>query len=169
MRLYVCLCVSVCEWVCLCVWVRVCECVCMYVCVYVYVCVCMYVWMYLCMYMFVCMYVCVCVCMFVLCVCMYLCMCICIHVRMCMYKCVYVWKEGGGMMRVLGSHRVFVNWLSHVLKLWGLKHRPMRRHALPYRENCRPVILQPCICHPLRHSLPFHSQICLQRRATSVR
>jgi len=64
------------------------------------------------------------------------------------------------MMRVLGSHRVFVNWLSHILKLGGLKHRPTRSHALSYRVTCRPVILQPYICHSLRHSLQFHNQIC---------
>lgn len=73
------------------------------------------------------------------------------------------------MIRILRSHLVFVNGFSHILKLRGLKHRPMGSHALLHRVTCSPVILQPRICHPLCHSLQFHSQICLQRIATSVR
>jgi len=112
--------------------------VCMYVCIGVCVCIC------------VCMYVCVCMCVCLhVCVCIYIYIYIYMHVRMCMhvyihiyiYMCVCVCGMGG-MMRVLGSHPVFANWLSHVLKLRGLKHRPMRCHALPYSVTCRPVILQ---------------------------
>ena len=97
-RARVCVCVSVCIYVCLTTYIFVCVYVCMYV--WLCVCVCMttyiFVCVYVCMYDYV--YLCVCVCMynfvyFCVCVCMYdyvyLCVCVCLCMTTYICVCVY--------------------------------------------------------------------------------
>ena len=94
-----CVCVSLCVYMCACVrmcvhvYVSVSVCTCMYVCLSVCVCVCVHVCVCLCVslcvYLLVCTCVCLCVCVPV-CVCVSLCVCTCMCVRVCLCVCVCV-------------------------------------------------------------------------------
>lgn len=145
-HLPLCVCMSLCMFICLCIHVPVCVCVCVYIClsVCVPVPICVYACTNLC--------VCICMCLFVyvyvytcVSVCVYLCLFVCMHVPVCVCLCMHVYVCVCANVHVCVLRKGFWVFRSSTLHLIPLVQGPLTQIGakLAIRDPKWP----PCLCH----------------------